>query len=257
MLFSYFKKRRRRKQREAGLPDEMLELAQAGVWQFEYLTPGQQEKLLGDTAVFFAEKYWEGCGGHEMTDESRAVIAAQMAMVTLGLDREYFDSVLSVLVYPDAYVAQEKFTRAGGLVIERESTRLGEAWHRGPVILSWSDVVEAAEGPNEGRHIVAHEFSHQLDMLNGGNADGVPPMASKAQADRWLAVTRRAFRELRRGCRTRNDPMLDCYGASEPSEFFAVASEAFFQTPQHIAWRDHELYEVLRDYYRVDPLKWA
>lgn len=256
MLFDWLKNRRRKALRKAGLPEGMTDVLPSCLWQYGALDAEQQARIDEDVAVLLAEKNWEGCGGLEMTDSIKLTIAAQMALVTLGFERQYFDSVLSILVYPDAFRQPDQHTRAG-LVLERGSPRIGEAWHRGPVILSWSDVYESAEGPNEGRFLVGHEFAHQLDMLNGGDADGVPPMGSQQQAKRWISVLNEAWRRLRRDCRSRNDPLVDCYGATNRSEFFAVVSEAFFQTPQRIAWQEHELYEVLKEYYRVDPMTWA
>lgn len=257
MLFSWFARRRRKKIRRAGVPKELLPVLRENLWQFDFLTAQQQDKLEGDAAVLFAEKNWEGCGGQEMNDRVRISVAAHMALLTLGLRDQYFDRVLSVLLYPDAYRVPETVTRPGGVVVHRESTRLGEAWHRGPVVLSWADVLEAGQGPNCGRSIVAHEFAHQLDMLNGGHADGVPLIASAAQAERWIQVLDACHRRLRRECRGGGAPVLDCYGATNRSEFFSVASEAFFQTPEQIAWNERELYDVMSEYYGVEPLKWV
>lgn len=257
MLLSWLRSRRRRQRRAQGIPDHLLPEVRRYLWQYDRLSTDQQQKLLADAAVLMAEKNWEGCGGQSMDDHVRLAVSLQLALLTLGLGHEYFDSVLSILVYPDQYRVPERLHQGGGVVLERESVRLGEAWHRGPVILSYADVLEAGDGPNGGRSIVAHEFAHQLDMHNGGDTDGVPPLASREQADHWLSVTGASLRQLRRDCRTRSDPMVDCYGAGDPSEFFAVVSETFFQDPERIAWRDRPLYDVLVEYYRVEPLKWV
>lgn len=256
MLFSWLKKRSRRRLAKAGLSDELRALLPAAVWQYERLEEGEQQRLEGLAAVFVHEKNWEGCGGLEMTDEIKLTIAAQMALVTLGLPGEYFDRVLSVLVYPDAYRVPDEQS-AGGMVVGGESTRLGEAWHRGPVVLSWKQAQRAGESRYGGRSIVAHEFSHQLDMLNGRNADGVPPMPDNETAEHWVATLDAAHRRLRRDCRRGFDPLMDCYGATNRSEFLAVGSEVFFQWPARIAEREPELYAALRGYYGQDPLRWG
>ncbi|MCA9241770.1 MAG: zinc-dependent peptidase [Planctomycetales bacterium] len=256
MLLEWLKNRRRKALRQAGLPQALTDALPGCLWQYDALDAPLQDRIREDVAVLLAEKNWEGCGGLEMTEYIKLTIAAQVALVTLGFERQYFDSVLSILVYPDAFQQPDQQTRSG-IVLERGSPRIGEAWHRGPVILSWSDVSESAAGPNQGRFLVAHEFAHQLDMLNNGDADGVPPMESDQQAKRWITVLNEAWRRLRRDCRTGSDPLVDSYGATNRSEFFAVVSEAFFQTPQRIAWQEHELYEAFKEYYRLDPMTWA
>ncbi|TWT77314.1 Protein MtfA [Posidoniimonas polymericola] len=255
MLFSWLKKRSRRRLAKAGLSDELRALLPAAVWQYERLTEDEQRRLEASAAVFLHEKNWEGCGGLPMSDEIRLTIAAQMALFTLGLPGEYFDRVLSVLVYPDAYRVPDEHA-AGGMVVGGESTRLGEAWHRGPVVLSWKQVKRAGESRYGGRSLVAHEFAHQLDMLNGRHADGVPPMPDNQSAEHWIETLDAALARLRRDCRRRMDPLMDCYGATDRSEFLAVASEVFFQWPARMAEREPELLAALRGYYRQDPLRW-
>lgn len=257
MIFSWLKKRSRRRIAQEGLSDELLELLPAALWQYDSLEVEEQQRLRETAAVVFREKNWEGCGGLAMTDEIRLTIAAQIALVTLGFKEEYFDRVLSVLVYPDAYRAPEAHSPGGGVVVEHESARLGEAWYRGPVVLSWSDVQRAGEGRNMGRSLVAHEFAHQLDMLNGRSTDGVPPLNDSSEAERWVANLESALARLRHDCRRRSHPVMDCYGATDRSEFFAVASEVFFQMPQRLVEREPELYESMRAYYGQDPQRWG
>jgi Mlc titration factor MtfA (ptsG expression regulator) len=139
------------------------------------------------------------------------------------------------------------------VVLEGRSAREGEAWHRGPVILSWPDVLTDARGASGGHNLVLHEFAHQLDMLNGGHADGVPPLTSAAQDQRWVGLMEREYQRLRREVAAGERTLLDPYGTKNQAEFFAVLTEAFFELPRELRGAHSELYEILREFYRQEP----
>ena len=149
----------------------------------------------------------------------------------------YFPDVKSVLVYPDHFVAPHRTSIGSGLHIESQTTLEGQAWHRGPVLISWIDVIEPDR--DTPHNLVVHEFAHQLDMFNGGNADGMPPIP-EANERRWKAVNSDAMEQLKYICSSGQYSVLDCYGCEHPAEFFAVSSEAFFEAP-------HQLYEEFPD----------
>ena len=125
------------------------------------------------TQILVAEKNWEGCNGLVVTDEIKVTIAAQAALLAIGLVEEYYSSIDSVLVYPSSYVARETVQRPSGVVIEQDSPRLGEASSIGAIVLSWPDVLEGGRIPNDGINVVFHEFAHALD-LQGHGFDGRP-----------------------------------------------------------------------------------
>lgn len=254
MLFSWLKRRRRRRLLAEPFPDEWRDVLTDNVHHYARLSAANRAKLCDDLRILVAEKSWEGCGGLTMTDEVRVTVAAQAALLLLGFSDEYFDAVRSILVYPDAYVVPNESTNRAGVVIQGESAREGEAWHRGPVVLSWSDALAGGRGHSHG-NLVVHEFAHQLDMRNG-EADGIPAMASREQYRRWVRVTRAAFRQLRHDCRHGEPTLLDCYGTKNRSEFFAVASETFFQHPRELADLHGDLYDALAEFYHQDPARW-
>lgn len=257
MFFSWLKRRSRDRIKNQPFPADWHAFVKTHLWQYRALTQAETEKLQHSIAILVAEKNWEGCNGLHLDDQAKVAIAAQVGLMTLGLGEEYFDNVMSVLIYPSAYRATSQVASAGGVVLESQSDRLGEAWYRGPVVLSLPDVMEGAQGPNHARNLVIHEFAHQLDMLNGRSADGIPPMETDEQAQNWLHHFQRAYRQQVHDCQTGHRSLVDCYGATNEAEFFAVLSEAFFQTPQQLAAADHELFEVMRSYYQQDPLRWT
>lgn len=217
------------------------------------LSPEQQRELERRVLVFVVEKHWEGCNGLEVTDEMRVTIAAQACLLVLAFEQEYYDHVLSILIYPTAFVAPDVQITRAGVVIQGDEVRSGEAWYRGPVIVSWEDALAGGRQEDPGRNLVLHEFAHQLDMLGGRELNGTPPLPSRDLAARWAEVMERQFRQLRHDCRSRSRPLLDCYGATNRAEFFAVATETFFERPVALAARHPELFDLLREYYRQDP----
>jgi len=136
-----------------------------------------------------------------------------------------------------------------GVVHEYDDEVMGEAWYGGPVLISWFDQAEDAEGIN----VVIHEFAHKLDMKSG-DADGLPPLHAGMSRRRWIDVMSAAFGDFRRRVDAGEDTPLDPYGAEMPNEFFAVTSEAFFETPELLRSEYPEVYAQLRDFYRQDPL---
>lgn len=213
-----------------------------------------RDKLLSWVAAFCDQKNWEGCKGLQLTEEIKLLIAGNAGLLVLGWESPfYFPDTQSILVYPDHFVAPHRTNIGSGLHIESRTTLEGQAWHRGPVIISWSDVVE----PNRGtpHNLVVHEFAHQLDMLNGGSADGMPPLP-KASERRWKTVNRVAMERLRDMCSMGDHSVLDCYGCDHPAEFFAVSSEAFFEAPYELCEECPELFKQLTMFYQSDPRQW-
>jgi Mlc titration factor MtfA (ptsG expression regulator) len=255
MLFAWLKNRRRRKLLAEPFPAAWLAVLEKAVGHYRVLPEAGQRKLRDAVRFMIAEKGWEGCRGLEMTDEIRVTIAALASILILGFDDFYFDNVQTILVYPSEYVVKEERAIAGGAILEEESDRLGEAHHRGPVILSWEETRANAIEPGCGSNLVFHEFAHQIDMRNGA-MDGIPNLDSNELAERWSRIMDVEYRRLQRAERRREQTLLDPYGANDPAEFFAVATECFFDAPQAMAAEHQELYQLLRDYYRQDPAEW-
>ncbi len=251
-MFGWFRNKRRRRLAASAFPEEWEAVLRENADFFWQLEPYQQRRIRAAILVFANEKNFEGCGGQVITHVHRVTIAAQMARLTLGFDQEWFDAVKSILVYPDAYRAQSK-ELLGATVIEGDSERLGEAWYRGPVILSWVDVLASSRGENFGRNVVVHEFAHQLDMQNGSHADGVPVIEDSRLAQLWLDTLHRDYQQLTALCQAGTPTTLDCYGATNHAEFFAVCSEAFFEQPQQLRFEWPEMYGLLGRFYRQTP----
>lgn len=253
MLFSWLRNRRRKRLRNALFSPEWEAILSDNFHHDRSLSDAERVRLRRDIQVFIAEKHWEGVYGQAIDDEVRVTVAAQACYLVLGLDIGWYDRVQSILIYPDAYSAPQQFTVSGSFVIEGRSHRLGEAWYRGPVVLSWPDVLAGGRRERRTANLVFHEFAHELDMLNGRSADGTPPMETPAEAERWNATMSAEHRRLCQACRFGQPSLLDCYGTENRAEFFAVATETFFQHPVRLRRRHAELYEALSGFYQQDP----
>jgi Mlc titration factor MtfA (ptsG expression regulator) len=255
-MFGYFKRRRRNRLRSSPCPPRWLAIIYDRVPIYKRLPTADQTELQGHLRVLLEEKHYEGCGGLELTEEIRVTIAAHASVLLLHRQTDYFPRLISILVYPSAYVASKTSPLGGGVVVQEEEVRLGEAWKDGVVVLSWADLGATAAGRNPGRNLVLHEFAHQLDMEDGA-ADGTPLLTDPRRYERWRAVMEDAFEGLRRDAALGRYSVLDPYGASDAAEFFAVATEAFFEKPTLLHRRHPRLYQELKAYYRQDPATWA
>lgn len=244
---------RRRRIGNRPFPSEWQIILEKNVPLYGCLPFESQSRLRALIQVFLAEKPFEGCGGLEITDEIRVTIAAQGCILLLGLDRDdLYPKLRSILVYPGAYIARVSDQQPDGTVVEGPENRSGESWNHGYVVLSWNDVLQGTSDTTDGRNIVYHEFAHQLDN-ESGSTEGAPLLPNREMLADWTRVLRAEYEALCAGVERREDTFLDPYGAESPAEFFAVATEFFFELPVELQQRHPDLYGQLRLYYRQDP----
>jgi Mlc titration factor MtfA (ptsG expression regulator) len=247
-----FKRRRRERLRGRPFPDEWLSIIERNVPYYRLLSPPEQRELQGHVQILLAEKRFEGCGGLRITDEVRLTIAAQAAVLLLHRETDYFPGLRTILVYPSAYVSHMPRRQPDGTVIEGPQVRSGESWSRGPVVLSWDDVLRGAGDVRDGHNVVFHEFAHQLDAESGAD-DGAPALGLRSRYIAWARVLGGEFERLRQDVALDRDALLSAYGATNPQEFFAVVTESFFERPLALRARHPELYEQMSSFYRQDP----
>ena len=257
MIFEFLKQWRRRRLRARPFPKEWLKLIQRHVVFFPRLSASDRAELLGHVQVFLAEIRFVGCGGFAITDEVRVTIAAQACLLLLHRETDYFPGLLTILVYPLTYMVEEK--RQVGEHVWQEGTvgRLGETGHRmGSLVLAWGAVKHGAADPSDAKNVVLHEFAHQLDFENHAS-DGVPALETGEQELAWSEVMRSEFASLRAADENGIPTLLDTYGATNPTEFFAVSVEAFFERPRALRAYHPKLYAELQKYFRQDPVEYS
>jgi Mlc titration factor MtfA (ptsG expression regulator) len=251
-MFGLSKSERWARIREQPFPPAWSAILEANLPFYQRLSELDRAELRGLIQVFLAEKVFEGCAGLEITDEIRVTIAAQACRLLLHRVTDVYGRLMTILVYPTAYVATGVHHLGNGLVEEGPQGRLGEAWTTGVVILSWDDVLRGAADPRDAHNVVYHEFAHQLDTEDGA-ADGTPVLPGRGLHAAWARILGQEFKELREAAEHGKKSVLDQYGATNPAEFFAVATECFFEKPGRLKKKHPELYEELKLYYNQDP----
>jgi MtfA peptidase len=257
VILRLLKRRKRRRLQGQIFPAEWLKLIRRNVAFFDRLSDSDQAELLRHVQVFLAEKRFEGCSGFKITDEVRLTIAAPACLLLLRRNTDYFPGLLTILVYPSAYMAQETRQLHEHVWEEGRTVRLGETGRLlGSVVLTWDAVKASAADAADGKNVVLHEFAHQLDFENFAG-DGAPALATSAQQESWRKVMKAEFAALRSAEENGMATLLNTYGASNPAEFFAVSVEAFFEQPHALRERHPKLYEELRGYFNQNPVEYS
>ncbi|QHI68855.1 M90 family metallopeptidase [Tichowtungia aerotolerans] len=216
------------------------------------LAEEQRRQLFGYMQVFLDRIRFEGCGGQEITEEVKITITAQACLLLVGREQKVYPKLKTVLVYPHTYQSGQRGMFGGD---NGQGTRLGESWGCGVVVLSWNSVLGGAHNLEDGHNVTMHEFAHQLDQVDGA-ADGAPILGSRSAYVSWAKVLSADYDRLRRETARGKRDVLDSYGATNPGEFFAVATETFFEKPRQLQKNHPELFEELHAYYKVNPLDW-
>lgn len=220
-------------------PDSWREILREDVPFYADLSTAERRRLEERLKVFALTKYFAGAGGLEITDRVKVVIAAAAARLILNLPNEHYPRLKEIVVYPDAYHHPD-----------REGVIFGEVNDFGTMVLSWQAVLDGLRDTDDGYNTAFHEFAHALD-LGGGSFNGTPVLATRCAYGAWAQVMSRYYERLQSG--PARHRVLRDYGATNEAEFFAVATEAFFEKPRALRRKKPDLYALLADYYRADP----
>lgn len=256
---SWLTRRRRRKLLDGPIPERWRDILARDVPCVRSLSDDERTALLRLTQVFLDEKSFEGAGGFEVTEEVRVTIAAQACLLLLGrsadiCEASVFPGLQSVIVYPSEFVARLEEYQPDGTVFDGPEERYGESWAQGAVVLSWDDVKAGISDPADGENVVLHEFAHQLDEETG-ESNGVPLLSSPEDYAEWARVMTREFDEFVEKVDRNRRVLLDHYAAEDPAEFFAVATEFFFERPNALRTRHPDLYRQFTAFYKQDPAR--
>ncbi len=214
----------------------------------------QQQRLRRMASLFLDGKEFSGAQGFVVTDPIALAVAVQACLPVLELGLDHYDGFVGIVMHGDAVVAAREVIDDNGIVHAYDEELAGEAMEGGPLMLSWADVLpdRAADTQATAYNVVIHEFAHVLDMRDG-QADGIPVLGSSAERRAWSEVLMAAYDAFSERLVCGHETALDAYAAESPDEFFAVASEAFFVTPQALKEEQPAMYRLLASYYRQDP----
>ncbi|WP_258867980.1 zinc-dependent peptidase [Alkalilimnicola ehrlichii] len=222
----------------------------AALPQFAGFSESELDVLRALAQKFLKDKAIEPVGGLQLTTDMLLRIALLACLPILKLDLSYYRNWYAVVVYPSGFVAEHEYIADDGTVHVEHGPLAGEAWERGPVIVSWEDIEAATT--LDGFNVVIHEFAHKLDMLQG-SCNGLPPLHKGMTVDAWSTAFSRAFDDFNLRVDTEEDLPIDAYAAESPAEFFAVLSEAFFEIPDALLRLYPAVYAQLSLFYRQDP----
>ncbi|MBU0484529.1 MAG: zinc-dependent peptidase [Proteobacteria bacterium] len=221
---------------------------------YQNMSSELQQQLQDYIRIFIGEKSFEGCGGLELTDEIKVIIAAEACLLLLNRDTDCYPKLYSVLVYPSTYVVGARHQPT--VHQDNMSVRLGESWNHGAVVLAWDSVRKGGLNFRDGHNVAMHEFAHQLDQEDG-RGDGVPILAQRSAYSAWSQVFLKEYELLQYQTKKGQKSVMDKYGATDPAEFFAVATETFFEKPFQLKKNHPDLYHELQGFYKVDPIEWG
>jgi Mlc titration factor MtfA (ptsG expression regulator) len=252
MLQALRRWRNRRTLERRPIPDALWAATLARFPFLARLGHDDAQRLREMSTLFLAGKEFSGAQGLIVTDDMAVAIAAQACLPILHLGLDWYDGFVGIVIHAGEVLARREVMDEDGVVHHYEEPLSGEAMEGGPVTLSWQDVAEAGSSAEWGYNVVIHEFAHVLDMRDG-QADGVPPQASRAARAQWQAVLVAQYDAFCIRLDAGEDTVLDPYGAEAPSEFFAVACEAFFVAPLDLQAEHAEVYALLKQFFQQDP----
>lgn len=256
LLLSWWIPRYRLSQALKGpFPEEWVAIVERNIGVYKNLPMPLRLQLRQLIKQFLHQKQFTGCTGLEITDEMRVTIAAEACMLLLHRNTGVYPGLKYILVYPRGFVVSREQRGTDGIVESAHQNILGESWSRGKVILAWDHVLHGGRNFVDGQNLVLHEFAHQLDAETG-MTDGAPVLLSAHSYRGWANALSAEFLALQKDARRGKRSLMDHYGATNPAEFFAVATETFFEKPEQMSEHHEELFETLLSYYRIDPRDW-
>ena len=252
-MFGWLLKSRRQRLLSAPFPPAWETVLERNVAHCAVLPADLLARLRDKLRIIVAERRFAGAQGLIVTEEMRVTIAAQAALLLLGVEGYFFDRVPVIVLLPGSFSRRAKRLKQHGVNDERGL--LGEAVQGDGIRLSWPDALDGGLIPDDGENLVLHEFAHHLDGLDG-EMGGAPPQDTPAKQQRWEAVIAAEYGQLLAAADVDEETLLDPYGAESKAEFFAVATECFYEQPRELADEHPDLYAVLRDFFHVDPASW-
>lgn len=254
IVFMFYPKWQDQRIVKSPFPNEWQKIVDRRIPFFSKLNGDMQKQLQSKIKLFIAKKDFSGCGGLVINDEIRVTIAAEACLLLLNRKAAVYPSLRYILVYPSAFKKNGPQQHEDGTVSHAETGLLGESWSNGKVILSWDDVESGIADFNDGNNVVLHEFAHQLDSASG--VTNGAPILRKNSYQTWSKAFSTEFEGLIEARNHQYKAVMDYYGATNPAEFFAVATETFFEKPAQMSTKHPELFEELKTYYCVDPRTW-
>jgi len=247
-MFSYFKSLIFEMFIPKRIPEEIWNKVIETTPVLKKLSNNEKQKLRKLTRKFLHKKSIATAHNFELTPYMEVVISAQACLLILNLSLSYYDGWVQIIVYPSVFKVNHEYTDNAGVVHQSDRVLSGEAWSRGPVILSWDDVIQDIEMPRKGHNVVLHEFAHKLDMLTG-SANGMPPLHATMNRKEWTTILSAAYQRLNEKLQYDGESAINSYAATDPAEFFSVVTEYLYTAPDILKIECPEVYHQFKNFY--------
>ncbi len=252
-VYRHYKSVQRHKRYNEPIPEQWVPLLKNNVPLYSRIPDNLKRHFHGCIQLFLDEKEFVG-HGIKIDDEIRLTVAANACLLLLHRRQIRFPGFSTIIIYPESYIATHSYSSEAVQSVEL-SHRAGESWVRGPIVLSWRDSLKGSLNVQDGHNVVLHEFAHKLDEQTG-SMNGLPPLSESSHYQEWSHVLNNEFLSLKHRSTHRKNSVLDEYGTISPAEFFAVATESFFEKPQQMKKKLPELYRQFQRFYEIDPAGW-
>ena len=224
---------------------------------YHYLTPDDKEKIERSILRFIHTKSFIGGGSVEVTEEMKLVIAFYACLLLLHIDTSNcYDNLKTIIVYNQP-VVMDRVQNNGGIFSKEQFLIDGQSAND-TVVIIWHDAKREAYHPRK-ENVIVHEFAHEIDFMDG-EIDGVPPL-ERSKYHEWTNILYKEFEKLNQVALKNRDwgdyKFIGEYAATNEAEFFAVISERFFESPKSLKQKFPDLYNELKDFYKIDPEKWG
>jgi Mlc titration factor MtfA (ptsG expression regulator) len=229
---------RRRRAVRAGFSPQWRDFLLAHSAYFRGLDDESRSRFEQDIRLFLAETRIAATGGAAVNWETRLLIAAGAAAMLHG--RPEWEPPLAdgVTVFP-GYAFDRNYQAGKGNIA-------GQAPPRGPLLVAEKSLREGFARERDGTNVLLHEMAHFFDLE--ARKGGMSIRAGMDHARPWPEILAAEY--------GRHDfavSLLSAYAAQNEAEFFAVASEMFFENPAPLQEAHPGLFAILQEFYHQDP----
>lgn len=217
------------------------------------LNSHEQQRLIQVAGQLLQQKRLMQLQDISLDETMQARIALLFALPVMELGAEWLDGFHEILLYPTPFIVDSPWQDEHGIVHSGSQVQSGQSWDQGPIVLNWLDVQDSFD--KSGFNLVIHEAAHKLDIRNGGEATGIPPIPLREMVS-WEHDLLAAMENLQDEIDMVGEAAasMDAYAATDPAECFAVLSEYFFSAPELLSQRFPLVYGHFSRFYKQDPL---
>jgi len=195
---------------------------------------------------FLNKVEWKAYGGIKLHDEMKICVAAEACLLILRRSKDEYKYHREVVITPKNLEILGIEDAAG--TANRHRVRLGWYWTQ-----------HGMEDGEDNYNVTLHEYAHVLDFAHDGSANADIKVGDFKTSKEWLKFAKKAYQRL---CKlwdrktSFKQPVIKKYGTTELCEFFACATETFFESPRQLKLAEPDIYKWMKIIYGMDPAEW-